>query len=229
MNYKTARDAAWAMLAKNHITELPIDVRKICKSERVRVLTYEQGKEVIQSLGLEEHTRENDAFSFARVIFYNDSTTPERQRFSIAHELGHIVLHASDGATVYNREVSPNDNPIESEANVFASRLLAPLCVLHFLGVSSPQEISALCAISAPASEIRYRRLCEIRARDEQMRKKNGRGCFLLSPLERKIYRNFKRYIRKTKNNAQKMCIIFQKPLDKCAKNVYNSSERRRQ
>lgn len=206
MNYKNARDEAWRLLIKNHTSELPVDVRKICKSERVRVLTYEQGKEVIESLGLQDHVRDNDAFSLARVIFYDDSTTPERQRFSIAHELGHIVLHASNGATVYNREVSPNDEPIESEANVFASRLLAPLCILHFLGVSSAQEISAFCAISNPAAEIRYRRLCKIRERDEQMRNKYGHGCFLLSPLERKVYRNFKRYIKKEPKIRHKGC-----------------------
>lgn len=199
MNYKNARDAAWQLLIKNHVSELPIDVRKICKAERIRIFTYERGKKLIEALGLTEHTKENDAFSFARVIFYDDRTSPERQRFSIAHELGHILLHATDGATVYNREVSPNDNPIESEANVFASRLLAPLCVLHFLGVSSASEISALCAISAPASEIRYRRLCEIRERDAQMLRTRGRGCFLLSPLEREVYCNFKRYIKRRK------------------------------
>ena len=186
MNYKNARDEAWQLLIKNHVSELPIDVRKICRSERIRVFTYTRAEKLIKRFGLEAHADGNDAFSFARIIFYNDETTPERQRFSIAHELGHILLHSSDGATVLNREISPNDNPIESEANVFASRLLTPLCVLHFLGVSSAEEIAALCAISRPASEIRYRRLCEIRARDEEMRRKTGRGSFLLSPLEKR-------------------------------------------
>ena len=199
MNYKNARDEAWRLLIKNHTSELPIDVRKICKAERIRVFTYTRAQKLIRSMDLEENTKENDAFSFARVIFYNEETTPERQRFSIAHELGHILLHSPDGATVYNREISPNDDPKESEANVFASRLLAPLCVLHFLGVNSPEEISALCAISKPAAEIRYRRLCEIRERDEEMRRKTGRGSFLLSPLEREVCCNFERYIKRNK------------------------------
>lgn len=199
MNYKNARDAAWQLLIKNHVSELPIDVRKICKAERIRVFTYKTGWALIEAMGLTENTKENDAFSFNRVIFYNDEVSPERQRFSIAHELGHILLHATDGATVYNREVSPNDNPIESEANIFASRLLAPLCVLHFLGVSSAEEISRLCAISATAAEIRYRRLCEIRERDALMIRTRGRGCFLLSPLEREVCCNFKRYIKRRK------------------------------
>ena len=199
MNYKNARDEAWRLLIKNQVSELPIKVHKICKHEGIRFFTYARSKKLIESLELEEHTKENDAFSFARVIFYDDSTTLERQRFSIAHELGHIFLHALEDATVFNREVSPNEDPIESEANVFASRLLAPLCVLHFLGVNAPEEISALCAISRPAAEIRYRRLCEIRARDEEMRRRCGRGCFLLSPLEREVYRNFERYIKRNK------------------------------
>jgi len=201
MNYKNSRDAAWRLLIKHRVSQLPINIRKICKHEKIRVFTYERGKKLIENLGLAEHTKGNDAFSFARVIFYNDETSPERQCFSIAHELGHILLHSPDGATVYNREISPNDDPKESEANIFASRLLAPLCVLHFLGVNSPEEISALCAISKPASEIRYRRLCEIRERDEEMRSRTGRGCFLLSPLERQVCHNFKRYIEKGRKN----------------------------
>ena len=199
MNYENSRDAAWRLLIKHRVSQLPIDVRKICKSEKIRVFAYTRAQKLIGTLGLKENTIGNDAFSFARVIFYNNETTPERQRFSIAHELGHILLHSPDGATVYNREISPNDDPKESEANIFASRLLAPLCVLHFLGVNSPEEISALCAISKPASEIRYRRLCEIRVRDEEARNKTGRGCFLLSPLERDVYKNFRGYITKIK------------------------------
>lgn len=195
MNYKNSRDAAWQMLIKNRIASLPVSVQRICKSERVKLFTYEEGSALIQKLGLEEHTTENDAFSIGRRIFYDDTKPTTRQRFSVAHELGHIVLHTPNEATVYNREISPGDDPIEREANIFASRLLAPLCVLHYLNLNSAAEIAEVCNISMTAAEIRYMRLCEIRERDRRSRERDGYGSFLLSPFERKVLENFKDFI----------------------------------
>ena len=64
-------------------------------------------------------------------IFYNGSARPERQRFTIAHELGHFVLHRDrqadfncDKSSVYSG--SETMAVIEREANVFASNLLMP-------------------------------------------------------------------------------------------------------
>lgn len=199
MNYKNSRDTAWRILIKNQVSSLPVDVRSICRSEHVRLFTYREGAELIDRLELRAHTVGNDAFSVSRIIFFDDQTSEARQRFSIAHELGHIVLHQPTAPTVYNREISPNDDPVESEANIFASRLLAPLCVLHFLNLNSPREISELCRISMTAAQIRYERLRAVRQRDLEMQSKTGRGCFLLSPLELRVYENFCKYILKNK------------------------------
>jgi Zn-dependent peptidase ImmA (M78 family) len=57
----------------------------------------------------------------------------KRKRFSLAHELGHYVLHHREGKvhvdkTVFFRNDIPNkeDRRMEREANVFASELLMP-------------------------------------------------------------------------------------------------------
>ena len=197
MNYKNSRDAVWQLLIKNKVTTLPVSVHRLCRSEKIRLFTFSEGARLIKKLGLESHTEENDAFSFARIIFYDDRSSPQRQRFSVAHELGHIVLHAPTFPTVFNREISSNDNPLESEANVFASRLLAPMCVIHFLGLNSPKEIAKTCDISDVAAQIRYERLCAIRERDHLMRREKGYGCFLLSSLEKQVFQNFSPYIEK--------------------------------
>ncbi len=199
MNYKNSRDAAWQILIHNKITSLPVSVSKIREREKIRLLTYREGAPIIEQARLENNVIGNDAFSMRRMIFYDDTKPPSRQRFSIAHEIGHIILHNPTGATVLNREMSPNDDPLENEANVFASRLLAPLCVLHFLNVRTPEEISELCNISLIAAQIRYNRLCAIRERDRDMRERTGRGCFLLSRLERAVCGNFSAYIEKNK------------------------------
>ena len=178
---------------------MPVNVQKICRNERIRLITYAEGEKIVRKLHLESNTVDNDAFSIGRVIFYDASKPIVRQRFSIAHEIGHILLHSTENATVYNREPSPDDNPLEAEANIFASRLLAPLCVLHNLGVQSAEEIAQICHISITSAKIRLERLQEIRERDEKRRDILGRGCFLLSPFERKVCQLFSNYIQKNR------------------------------
>lgn len=199
MNYKKSRNTAWQILIKNKISSMPVRVSQICKSEHIRLYTYKEGEKIIRHLRLENNIIGNDAFSIGRVIFYDDSKPSARQRFSVAHEIGHIILHKPDCATVYNREISQSDDPKETEANVFASRLLAPLCVLHFLNVQSAKQIAEICDISMTAAQIRFTRLCEIRIRDREMRRTTGHGCFLISHLERQVYSNFFDYIEKNR------------------------------
>jgi hypothetical protein len=64
-------------------------------------------------------------------IFYNDKARPERQRFTLAHELGHFVLHR-DSHTSFNCDKesiytgADTLKQIEREADDFASNLLMP-------------------------------------------------------------------------------------------------------
>ena len=64
-------------------------------------------------------------------IFYNDKARPERQRFTLAHELGHFVLHRGrhascncDKDSIYTG--TDTLKQIEREADDFASNLLMP-------------------------------------------------------------------------------------------------------
>ena len=197
MDYRRSRDTAWQILVKNKISSLPVSIYQICNAEGVKVFTYDEGRDLIDRLKLDGNMVGNDAFSFRRMIFYDDMQPRTRQRFSVAHELGHILLHQQSGATLYNREISPNDDPKETEANIFASRILAPICVLHYLNLNTPEEIAEACDISLVAAQIRYERLLLLRERDSTMRSRSGKGCFLLSDYEQKVYSNFKKYIKK--------------------------------
>lgn len=64
-------------------------------------------------------------------IMYNRTARPERQRFTIAHEIGHLVLHRHQQAAFQcsKQEVhySPEDaKQMEREADNFAANLLMP-------------------------------------------------------------------------------------------------------
>lgn len=181
--YKQSRDFAWQILLDHEIRELPVKVSSICKALGVKIISYEKGKDIIEAAGLRKQCENNDGFTFHNVIFYNQGCTVGRQRFTIAHELGHIIMHTEG---LYNREPSTQDDPIEHEANVFASRLLAPACVLWGLGVTTPEQISEICGISITAAEFRMDRLKILYERKK----------FLVSPLERRVYEQFITYIK---------------------------------
>ena len=124
MNYKdyqNVRDTAWRLLIDLNVSELPINTVKVCAELGIKLHYYEPTDE---SDGMSCYI--NDVLH----IFVSSSVSPERRRFTIAHEIGHIILGHVGKYELVNHEPSSTDNPIEQAANVFASRLLAPACVL---------------------------------------------------------------------------------------------------
>ena len=191
--YKQSRNAAWQILVDYNIQSLPVKVSSICKDMGIKIIDYDRGSEFIKHFKLEERCRNNDGFTFENVIFYNNKCVRGRNRFTVVHELGHILLH--NGSGDYSREPTPTDNPLEQEANVFASRLLAPACVLWGLNVTTSEKIAQLCDISMQAAEFRLERLQRLYEREKQFVKKYNKSCFLQSNLEKKVYAQFKDFI----------------------------------
>ncbi len=190
--YKDARDAAWEALIHFGVDRLPVRVSSICREAGFTLRSYQAAGEFLCRNGLEEQAHSSDGFALRRcgvpLVFYNGAMVPGRIRFTIAHELGHIFLgHLSGGLpTGRNREPRVADPPIEQQANVFASRLLAPAIVLHEIGARTPQQIALACDISMQAATFRAGRLGVLEERNR----------FESSPLERKVRRQFDSYIR---------------------------------
>lgn len=193
MRYEKSRDLAWQILINQNISSLPVKISSICRSMGYVVTSYERGHDIIMRMDLSDRTEDNDGFTANGIIFYNQQCTVQRIRFTVAHELGHILLH--NGSGIYNREPADNDNPIEHEANIFASRLIMPACVLWALGVQTAEQISQICDVSMPAAEFRMKRLNTLYAREDEYIQTHGHSCFLMSPLEREVYKQFKEYI----------------------------------
>lgn len=92
-------------------------------------------------------------------------TAPIRDRFTIAHELGHLFLHlpaikanSADSimrATRYVDNTDENQQRTEWEANWFAASLLMPMGAMKMYIDSDPEYIAARFNVSKRAAEIR--------------------------------------------------------------------------
>lgn len=191
-DYKAARDAAWQTLIRFKVSKMPVRVSDGIKRMGIVLAPYSKAEAFLTGLGLAALLWETDGLSVREqgkyYIFYRGDMTLSRIRFTVAHELGHIVLGHLDRQThtTRNREPQKDDAPIEQMANIFASRLLAPACVLHDLNASTPERISKLCDISLTAA----------RFRAERMERLNKRGAFGVSPLEREVHKQFQDFIK---------------------------------
>ena len=180
-NYKTARDKAWKILIDCKVDKLPVSTAALCEHYGWVLADYQEGKAAIDLLGLSSLT---DHFTY---IFYSSGLPVGRQRFTVAHEIGHLALgHVGQGrVTTINREPNPKDSQEETQANQFAARLLAPACVLHELGATTPEAIQQVCGLSRQAAGFRARRMQELERRNR----------YYTSPLERQVVEQFRSYI----------------------------------
>ena len=191
-NYKKSRNAAWEILLACRVAELPVDLNAVLKHLEVRAYSYGRGRDILADAGLVDIAKQVSGLTFyigeQPVILYNELEMPQRIRFTIGHELGHIVLgHVQPGGhTRQNREPQPGDDPMEQAANHFAADLLAPACVLWRLDLHRAEDIAQVCKISIQAARFRAERMEILYKRDK----------FLAHPMERAVFRQFEQYIR---------------------------------
>jgi Zn-dependent peptidase ImmA (M78 family) len=119
---KAARDAA-KRLVKEHALRKPVDVEGLANK-----LGYDVRREAFENslsgLYVAKH----------RVIGVNKTHSETRQRFTIAHEIGHATLHADDNdaalfldeSPVHLRVTGAAPDGREIEANRFAAEILMP-------------------------------------------------------------------------------------------------------
>lgn len=97
------------------------------------------------------------------VTVYDESQIPDRTRWTLAHEIGHILLgHLTDfEATCLARGglTSQQYAVLEREANVFAAELLMPMMIIKALGVTTAPAIARICLVSGEAARNRVSEL----------------------------------------------------------------------
>lgn len=176
--YKNARDASWKFLLDYHIDKLPVDLKSITNVLGIKVRA--DNANILQPNQRGSTVTDNNQ----TYIIVHSEATFEENRYTIAHELGHIYLGhlMTDGK--YFRTFD-NSNSNEYEAERFAIDILAPACVLWRLNLHTAKDISEACNISERAAQIRAERM-------EVLYRRNR---FLTSSLERQVFEQFRPFI----------------------------------
>lgn len=181
--YKQARNAAWEFLIQNDVRKLPVSLSEICARNGIILLRDDLHTYLTDNDRGATYLR-NDVYS----IVLNCFDSVQVQRYTTAHELGHIYLKHPMRNGKYGRSFGVQrepKSPMEYQAERFAIDILAPACVLWGLNLHTAEDIAQICNISMQSAKIRAERmelLCQ-------------RNMFLSHPLERQVFQQFSKFM----------------------------------
>lgn len=142
-DFKKAEASALKVLDENFITSWPIPVEELIEFHGLGLILSDFADgEISGVIDLNK-----------KYLYINSADSPQRRRFTIAHELGHWVLHQQELAAnqeiavLYRRPLGTEENDrLEQEANCFAANLLVPEEMLRKAIDDSKDESDAICS-----------------------------------------------------------------------------------
>ncbi|MBE6666685.1 MAG: ImmA/IrrE family metallo-endopeptidase [Ruminococcaceae bacterium] len=189
--YKDIREGAWICLRDSGIDRLPVDVLKIARAAGIRVVRNSLAN-VLKSDELGKTLYDGSNW----LIVYDDSRSTSEARITIAHEIGHILLGHELKHIKYAKTKEFDKQPLsEQQAEMFATRLLCPACVLWKLDLHTPHEIAEYCRVPMDMAKERGRR----------MKILYERNMFLSSDIEKEVFAKFENYLNEEIKRKAKM------------------------
>ena len=155
-DHKRAAEAAHRVLTKLGVSRLPVRPMEILRRCRhTRIMTFREAAEMteISEETLLRMCADADAMTLRSMegeqcrylVCFREGGNPARLNFTLAHELGHIILR--------HRDNSPDE---EAEADLFAECLLCPDPAVEM--TKDPEVLARLCYVSRCTAEIARRR-----------------------------------------------------------------------
>lgn len=130
----------------------------------------------------------DDAFRLNYKVYYNDTVKFCRRRFSLMHELGHIVL---DHQAPYSRQN-------EKEANFFAGNILAPRMAIHYSRCKNANDVAKLFRLTHEAASYAF----------DDYRRWRRKAIYKMTAYDKAMYSHF--------YNPEEKCFVWSRR--KCQK-----------
>lgn len=131
------------------VGEIPVPVEKIVEHLGFECHAFEPNVKTMDIAGAVNHRNKK--------IFINESDPPKRQLFTVAHEIGHIILQGDQKDYIDYRRNNSSDIK-EREANYFAGCLLMPDDIFSYqwkLQHGDINKLSEIFGVSTPAIAVR--------------------------------------------------------------------------
>jgi hypothetical protein len=165
--WKRSVDMAQSFIFDIGVCCLPVDPFYLYEKSDWILLTYEQTKTIYPGFDANKIMKQKtDAKTFLLedgfyITIYNEKLHPKRIRWTIGHEIGHIILgHLKFEKTYANIGLSGEEREVlEDEANIFCAELMAPFCILKELKATSPEKIREITDLSWLAATNRQKSL----------------------------------------------------------------------
>ncbi|MEG1390792.1 MAG: ImmA/IrrE family metallo-endopeptidase [Angelakisella sp.] len=145
------RSLACEALLKAGVRRLPVRIKSVAEQFGISVFTYTQYADTVDC-SVAEVAQRYGADGFTQCIggrvavFYYQNGNLRRIRWTIAHELAHVLLgHLQDGGGA----------DADRQADAMAAELLCPSAVVTACGCTGPRELVQLCDISPAAAACR--------------------------------------------------------------------------
>lgn len=128
LNYNKIESLAFELLEQNSLSSIvPIPLMKLLSKLGIKLEKRNLGEEISGLLVIKPNSV---------TIGLNDSQGQQRKNFTIAHEIGHYVLHRGEKHMFVDETIgvfarSNESNNIEREANAFAAALLMPKVLIE--------------------------------------------------------------------------------------------------
>lgn len=143
-----AHHQAHALLSMAGIKSAPVRLREVIKYIPAHYNLIVRGTKEHLPTGVYAVTYKDSGVT---IIGYNENASVNRQKFSVAHELGHLYMGHLHGQSSIDLNSSDND---EIEANQFAAALIMPPSFIKQSiksGVKNVDELARIYEVSSEA------------------------------------------------------------------------------
>lgn len=146
------------VLKRFNLYEAPVEISTLAANLGLRVVPWDYADDHVS--GQISYDGES-----APIVYVHSRQSHVRQRFTVAHEIGHAVLHLREGVPMdlpRDTNFEARGNRIEAQANGYAAALLMPFGLLSHWGPQYAWDtdlLASLFMVSRTAMEIRLNRL----------------------------------------------------------------------